>query len=54
MWVCRCDCGTERVVLGNSLLRGHTTSCGCAARDALIKRNIRHGLHNQLQMWNWA
>ena len=29
-WVCRCDCGSERIVYGNSLRRGETTSCGCA------------------------
>ena len=28
-WKCRCDCGNEIVVLGNSLVLGHTLSCGC-------------------------
>jgi hypothetical protein len=26
-WVCRCDCGGERIVSGNSLCRGRTASC---------------------------
>lgn len=28
--VCRCDCGTERVVYAQSLRAGMTKSCGCA------------------------
>ena len=28
-WLCKCDCGREKVVLGNSLIRGDTKSCGC-------------------------
>ena len=28
-WLCRCDCGTYRVVNGKSLRRGLSTSCGC-------------------------
>lgn len=28
-YLCRCDCGTERPVLGFSLVRGDSKSCGC-------------------------
>jgi hypothetical protein len=28
-WHCRCDCGGERVVLGQCLVQGQTKSCGC-------------------------
>jgi len=28
-WKCRCDCGKEKVVVGVSLRKGLTTSCGC-------------------------
>lgn len=28
-WLCRCDCGRERIVLGSRLRQGHTKSCGC-------------------------
>lgn len=28
-WRCRCECGTERVVVSASLRRGLTRSCGC-------------------------
>lgn len=35
-WRCRCECGTECVVLGPNLTRGLTRSCGC-----LRKKNGR-------------
>lgn len=28
--LCRCECGTERVVYAQSLRAGQTKSCGCA------------------------
>lgn len=37
-WNCVCDCGTERVVLGNNLLRGKSLSCGCYKDDFHRKR----------------
>lgn len=30
-WLCRCDCGTERVIGTCNLRSGHSKSCGCAA-----------------------
>jgi hypothetical protein len=32
-WLCRCDCGKELIVLGNSLNSGNTQSCGCYKDD---------------------
>lgn len=29
-WLCRCDCGTERLVGAHDLVRGKSTSCGCS------------------------
>jgi hypothetical protein len=31
-WMCRCDCGTRRAVLGYHLRTGTTKSCGCLAK----------------------
>lgn len=38
-WLCKCDCGNEKVlsIAKSSLTRGSTTSCGCARVG-----NIRH------------
>lgn len=28
-WLCKCDCGNEKIILGRSLKSGNTKSCGC-------------------------
>ena len=28
-WLCKCDCGNEKIVMGKSLRQGKTKSCGC-------------------------
>lgn len=33
MWLCKCDCGTERGVLGKNLRNGRSTSCGCYKKE---------------------
>ncbi len=33
-FLCRCDCGTKKTVLSQSLRRGMTTSCGCYGEQA--------------------
>lgn len=42
-WLCRCDCGSTHLVLGNNLRRGNTRSCGCLNRDSLSKQRTVHG-----------
>jgi hypothetical protein len=32
-WLCRCDCGTEKVIGSSPLESGHTVSCGCKSRE---------------------
>lgn len=41
--LCRCQCGTERIVSTSRLKRNLTLSCGCAATEAAAKQNTRHG-----------
>jgi hypothetical protein len=58
-WLCRCDCGNDAVVLGNSLKKGNTKSCGClhreTARAACAERNTTHGKsHTTRQYIIWA
>lgn len=28
-WLCQCDCGKQKIILGSCLKSGNTTSCGC-------------------------
>lgn len=47
MWRCRCDCGTERRVIGSHLMSGGSKSCGChrSEMNRLPKpANRKHGL----------
>jgi len=39
-WLCKCDCGKEKVIAGSSLRYGTTRSCGCLHKDAIST----HGL----------
>lgn len=42
---CRCSCkaGTVRIIPIGNLRSGHSRSCGCRNREALLKAVIRHG-----------
>jgi hypothetical protein len=37
-WVCRCQCGEEKIVRGAALRGGGTRSCGCLRLDVLAER----------------
>lgn len=46
---CICDCGTKKIVRLYSLKKGEIKSCGCFAKELLVKRNktIKHTTHGQ-------
>jgi len=54
-WLCRCDCGNEKVIRGGSLKRGLTRSCGCllreTARENTPKHSTKHGLR-KARVWS--
>ena len=37
-WLCRCECGAERVVAGERLRNGSSQSCGCLAGEQVAER----------------
>ena len=43
-WLCRCDCGREKVVSVRHLRRGAVLSCGCLRDEKLVARSTTHGL----------
>ena len=47
-WLCKCDCGEERIVWGNNLIRGNTKSCGCLYKETSPKnrKNLPPGIAN--------
>lgn len=56
-WLCRCDCGAKKVILGYNLRIGHTESCGCLWREvaltAMHEANITHGLSGNPTYSSW-
>lgn len=52
MWLCKCDCGDETIVIGNNLVRGYVKSCGCLRKETSSERckdskkhpRYKHGL----------
>ena len=63
-WLCKCDCGEQKVVIGQNLVKGKTRSCGCLQREEqserIKKSNTVHGHNragrgNQSPTWNsWS
>src|SRR6185437_11332096 len=53
-FLCRCECGQEKIVDAANLRIGNTASCGCLHKEQLRQRNIRHGLahrHEHYARW---
>jgi len=46
LWLCRCDCGSEKLISSNSLLSGFSKSCGCLQSEIAKTVNKKHGLYN--------
>ena len=49
-FLCKCDCGTEKVIRMVQLTTGGTKSCGCYKRDHLINENYKHG-HSRTKLY---
>lgn len=45
MWLCRCDCGGEKVARGSKLRRGEVRSCGCLERETRVKNGSKRAIH---------
>lgn len=42
-WLCKCDCGNQKEILGSNLRTGHSTSCGCYQKEVRAKNQYSHG-----------
>lgn len=42
-WLCLCDCGQEKEILGYHLRSGHTQSCGCLRKEIVLQQSTKHG-----------
>jgi len=52
-YLCRCDCGTTKEVLGFKMRRGESLSCGCLSKELSSIRESTHGLskHRLYGIW---
>lgn len=53
-WLCKCDCGQSKTVLGEHLKKGRTKSCGCAKSESSSKRFKKHGGRNSKLYRIWS
>lgn len=44
LWLCKCDCGNEKIVVRNSLVTGNTQSCGCFEHETKKTMHLKHGM----------
>lgn len=42
-WLCQCNCGNEKIIVGDHLSNGNTRSCGCLLKEFISKLNFKHG-----------
>jgi hypothetical protein len=54
MWLCRCDCGTQKEVAQGNLGRC-IFSCGCLHKElaAASKLRLTHGMRNSVEYATW-
>jgi hypothetical protein len=43
IWLCRCDCGAEKLAATPSLRSGKVGSCGCLRREMMSDSHRKHG-----------
>lgn len=46
-YLCRCDCGTEKIILACSLTSGKTKSCGCKRKEIVADLGRSSSTHGQ-------
>ena len=53
-WLCRCDCGNEKVVFRGSLTSGDIISCGCYRQEHKHEFGRKHGMSRSTiyQVWS--
>jgi hypothetical protein len=52
-WICRCDCGTEKTIGRESLVKGNSRSCGCLKIERGREANLKHGCRKTRAYHSW-
>lgn len=53
-WLCKCECGNEKVVISANLRNGTTKSCGCIRKELVGKRFKTHGMTKSRTYKIWS
>lgn len=53
-YLCRCECGNEKIILASALQSGHTSSCGCLQAETRSRVHKKHGLSNHKLHTTWT
>jgi hypothetical protein len=54
MWLCKCDCGNEKIVDVAHLKSGAISSCGCLRLERVKDRLTVHGKRHSTEYNSWA
>ena len=52
-YLCRCDCGNEKVIFGGHLRSGRIKSCGCYAREVASAVNTKYAKEDKILYTTW-
>lgn len=50
-WLCKCDCGNEKVVRADSLKNGAIKSCGCLLKESTASRHFKDLTGRKIGRW---
>lgn len=46
-WLCECDCGVRKTVVGNNLRQGNVVSCGCYQKEVATRNGVATKKHGE-------
>jgi len=57
LWLCKCDCGNEKIIPGNKIRNGNNKACGCLSKEGLKLGSLANITHGQTHapiynIWN--
>lgn len=53
-WLCRCECGTQKVIRQSQLRCGQSKSCGCLQRETAKMQMTKHGGYKDKEYAIWS